>query len=213
MVALGAPVLNIGTLSPHWVEAMLAAAKARTGAASRSCSTLSAPARPATARETARRILDATEVAVLRGNPGEIATLVGAEAEVRGVELIDAGGDPAELARGRRRTLGVVASVTGAVDYASDDRHASRSRTARAALPDHGDGPHVDDRTGCFLAVRPDAAGGGGRGARRLRCRRRGRCARGGRSRQLPRRPRDALAAPDPATIDTRAKVEELVRA
>jgi hydroxyethylthiazole kinase-like sugar kinase family protein len=54
---------------------------------------------------SARRILDESEVAVLRGNAGEVATLVGAEAEVRGVESMDVGGDPADLAREAARTL------------------------------------------------------------------------------------------------------------
>src|SRR5829696_3480390 len=44
------------------------------------------------------RLLAEIDVAVLRGNAGEVATLVGVEAEVRGVESVGAGGDPAELA-------------------------------------------------------------------------------------------------------------------
>src|SRR6185312_17103422 len=65
---------------------------------------------------TSRRILDRVDVTVLRGNAGEIATLVGADAEVRGVESIAAGLEPAELAREAGRQLGLVASVTGPVD-------------------------------------------------------------------------------------------------
>ena len=38
--------------------------------------------------DTAQRILDEVEVAVLRGNAGEVATLVGVEAEVRGVDSL-----------------------------------------------------------------------------------------------------------------------------
>ena len=38
--------------------------------------------------ETSRRILGEVDVAVLRGNAGEIAALVGVEAEMRGVESI-----------------------------------------------------------------------------------------------------------------------------
>ena len=41
--------------------------------------------------DTARRILDEVRITVLRGNAGEVATLVGADAEVRGVESIAAG--------------------------------------------------------------------------------------------------------------------------
>src|SRR5262249_561912 len=108
MVALaGALVLNIGTLSPHWVEAMLAAGWVanerdvpvvldRVGAGATRYRT-----------ETAKRILDDVDVAVLRGNAGEVATLAGVDAEVRGVESIAAVNDPAELARTAAAQLAV----------------------------------------------------------------------------------------------------------
>ena len=43
--------------------------------------------------DTARRILDEVDVAVLRGNAGEVATLVGVAAEVRGVESVGVGAE------------------------------------------------------------------------------------------------------------------------
>src|SRR5206468_5026728 len=92
MVGLAsALVLNIGTLSPQWIEAMLAA-----GAAAEIPIVLDPVGAGATEfrTETAHRILDTVNVTVLRGNPGEVATLVGAHAEVRGVESITAGLDP-----------------------------------------------------------------------------------------------------------------------
>src|SRR5947208_15259428 len=73
----GALVLNIGTLSPHWVEAMLAAGRA---ANARGVPVVLDPVGAGATRyrtDTARRILDEVEVAVLRGNAGEVATLVG----------------------------------------------------------------------------------------------------------------------------------------
>src|ERR687898_312336 len=83
MVGLaGALVLNIGTLSPHWVEAMLRAARA---ANERGVPVVLDPvgAGATTYRtETARRILDVVDVTVVRGNAGEVATLVGVEADV-----------------------------------------------------------------------------------------------------------------------------------
>jgi hydroxyethylthiazole kinase len=113
-------VINIGTLSRHWVDAMLLAGRA---AAARRIPVVFDPV-GAGATEyrtaTARRILDLVDVTVLRGNAGEVATLVGAQAEVRGVESIGAGVEPAELARAAARRLGVVASVTGPVDHVSD---------------------------------------------------------------------------------------------
>src|SRR5215213_7039203 len=121
MVGLaGAVALNIGTLSPPWVDAMLAAGRA---ANERRIPVVLDPVGAGATRyrtETAKRILDEVDVTVLRGNAGEVATLVGVEAEVRGVESIGAGDDTAELARLAARTLDVVASVTGVVDHVSD---------------------------------------------------------------------------------------------
>src|SRR5439155_378593 len=99
MVALaGALVLNIGTLSPPWIDAMLAAGR---GANEQGIPVVLDPVGAGATRfrtETAKRILAEVRVTVLRGNAGEIATLVGVDAEVRGVESIDAGGDSAGLA-------------------------------------------------------------------------------------------------------------------
>ena len=121
MVALaGALVLNIGTLSPDWVEAMLAAGRA---ANARGIPVVLDPvgAGATTYRtETVQRILDVVRVTVVRGNAGEVATIVGVEAEVRGVESVGVSADPAELALQAARTLGLVVSVTGPVDHASD---------------------------------------------------------------------------------------------
>src|SRR2546421_4791588 len=123
MVALaGALVLNIGTLSPHWIEAMLLAGKA---ANEHGVPVVLDPVGAGATRfrtETARRLLNEVKVAVLRGNQGEVATLVGVQAEVRGVESIGAGGAPADLARTAARNLGLVASVTGVVDHVSDGK-------------------------------------------------------------------------------------------
>src|SRR5919109_3604197 len=121
MVGLaGALVINIGTLSPDWVDAMLAAGK---GANARGTPVVLDPVGAGATSyrtETAKRILDEVDVTVLRGNAGEVATLVGVEAEVRGVESMDVGGDAAEIARAAAKKLGVVASVTGPVDHVSD---------------------------------------------------------------------------------------------
>src|SRR5438045_7722939 len=116
----GALVINIGTLSPHWVEAMLLAGKE---ANANGIPVVLDPvgAGATTYRtETARRILDEVDVTVLRGNPGEVATLVGVEAEVRGVESIGSGASPAEIAGEAAWRFGCVASVTGPVEHVSD---------------------------------------------------------------------------------------------
>ena len=160
MVGLaGALVLNIGTLSPHWVEAMLAAGRA---ANARGVPVVLDPVGAGATRyrtETARRILDEVKVTVLRGNAGEVATLVGVEAEVRGVESVGVGGDAAELAREAGRTLGVVASVTGPVDHVSDgERAVAIANGDRMLATITGTGCMSSAMTGCFLAVNRDRA-------------------------------------------------------
>ena len=160
---------------------------------------------------TAQRLLDAVDVTVLRGNAGEVATLVGAEAEVRGVESIGAGLEPAELARTAARQLGLVASVTGPVDHVSDGERVlavANGHELLAAVT--GTGCISTALTGCFLAAKPDdplaaaaealaalgvaaedaAAGADGPGTFHARL-------------------YDALYALDPDTLDARARISE----
>jgi hydroxyethylthiazole kinase len=159
MVGLAsALVINIGTLSPPWVESMLAAGKA---ANARGIPVALDPVGAGATRyrtETAKRLLDEVDVAVLRGNAGEIATLVGVDAEVRGVESIAAGTDRVELARSAARAFGVVASVTGPVDHVSDgERTLSVANGHELLASVTGTGCMSTAITGCFLAANPGA--------------------------------------------------------
>jgi hydroxyethylthiazole kinase len=213
MVALaGALVINIGTLSPHWVDAMLAAGK---GATSRGTPVVLDPVGAGATSyrtETAKRILDEVDVTVLRGNAGEIATLVGVDAEVRGVESIGAGGEPAELAREAARALGVVASVTGPVDHVSD------GETVLAVANGHellarvtGTGCMSSAITGCFLAAKPEeplAAAAEALAAFGVAGEDAARDAKGPGSFHVNLY--DALAALDPETLDERTQVAKL---
>jgi hydroxyethylthiazole kinase len=210
MVGLaGALVINIGTLSPHWVEAMLFAGKAANRA--RIPVVLDPVGAGATSyrTETAGRILDEVEVSVLRGNAGEVATLVGVKAEVRGVESIAAGSAPEELALEAGRRLGLVASVTGPVDHASDGKRVVAVANGHELLASvSGTGCMSSAITGCFLAVKKDepleaaaealaAFGVAGEDAARG--------AKGPGSFHVNLY--DALAALDPDTLDARARI------
>jgi hydroxyethylthiazole kinase len=211
MAALaGALVLNIGTLSPHWVEAMVAAGRV---ANERGIPVVLDPVGVGATRyrtETAGRILEEVRVTVLRGNAGEVATLVGDQAEVRGVESIDAAGDAAELAARAGRRLGLVAAVTGPVDHISDGEHSIMVENGDAMLATiTGTGCISSALTGCFLAVNPErpldaaaaalvALGVAGEDAARD--------AKGPGSFHVNLY--DALAALDPATLDARARTQ-----
>jgi hydroxyethylthiazole kinase len=212
MVGLAsALVLNIGTLSERWIEAMLLAGRA---AGERGIPVVLDPVGAgATAyrTDTARRLLAEVRVTVLRGNAGETATLVGADAEVRGVESIASGLEPADLAREAGRQLGLVASVTGPVDHVSDGERTlavANGHPLLAAVT--GTGCISSALTGCFLVAKPAealeaaaealaalgvaaedaAAGAEGPGTFHARL-------------------YDALAALDPDTLDGRARISE----
>ena len=156
MVALaGALVLNIGTLSPHWVEAMVAAGKAANAQGTPVVLDPVGAGATLYRTETAKRILGEVGVTVLRGNQGEIATLVGVAAEVRGVESIGTGGDPSDLARTAAAGLGVIVSVTGPVDHVSDgERILSVANGHELLASVSGTGCMSTAITGCFLAAK-----------------------------------------------------------
>jgi hydroxyethylthiazole kinase len=154
----GALVLNIGTLSPHWVEAMLLAGRVANDLGIPVVLDPVGVGATAYRTDTAVRLLDELHVTVLRGNAGEIATLLGIEAEVRGVESIGAGADAADLARQAARQLGLVASVTGAVDHVSDGETVISIENGHPLMATiTGSGCMSSALTGCFLAVNRDA--------------------------------------------------------
>jgi hydroxyethylthiazole kinase len=210
MVGLaGALVLNIGTLSPHWVEAMVLAGRV---ANARGIPIVLDPVGAGATlyrTETAKRLLEELDVTVLRGNPGEVATLVGVEAEVRGVESIGAGGDPAGLTREAGRALGLVASVTGPVDHVSDGERVLAVANGHELLGRvSGTGCMSTALTGCFLAAKP---------AQPLEAAAEALAAFGVAGEDAARDARgpgtfhaslyDALAALDPDTLDARARI------
>jgi hydroxyethylthiazole kinase len=210
MVALaGALVLNIGTLSPHWVEAMVAAGKAANASG---IPVVLDPVGVGATRyrtDTAKRILSEVDVTVLRGNQGEVATLVGVAAEVRGVESIGAADDAADLAWTAARELGLVASVTGVVDHASDGEHVLAVANGHELLASvTGTGCMSSAITGCFLAVKRDApleAAAEALAAFGVAGEDAARDAKGPGTFHVNLY--DALAALDPATLDGRARI------
>ena len=154
--AAAALVLNIGTLSEHWVEAMILAGKAAGGPV------VLDPVGAGATRyrtDTAKRLLDELDIAVVRGNAAEIATLAGREAEIRGVEAIGAKDDPAELARAAANVLGTVAAVTGPTDHVSDGERMIAVSNGHALMATvSGTGCMATAITGAFLAAKPNAS-------------------------------------------------------
>ena len=155
--AAGALVLNIGTLSTPWIEAMLVAAKAANRAGVPVVLDPVGAGATSFRTETAKRILGEVEIAAVRGNAAEVATLAGRAAEIRGVESLGASDSGSELARAAAAGLGVVAAVTGAVDHVSDGERTIAVANGHELLATvSGTGCMATAVTGSFLAVARD---------------------------------------------------------
>ena len=153
MVGLAsALVVNIGTLDATFVEAVMLAGKRANergipvvldpvGAGATSFRT-----------KTAERLLSDLEIAVVCGNAGEIATIAGLEAEVRGVESL--AGDARQAAMKAAGSLGVTVAATGETDYVSDGERTLAVSNGHPLMGRVvGSGCASTAAVGCFAAV------------------------------------------------------------
>jgi hydroxyethylthiazole kinase len=152
----GALVLNIGTLSPEWVDAMVLAGRAanRHGAPV----VLDPVGAGATRMRTdaCRRILAEVAVAIVRGNAAEVSALIGEAAKIRGVDSVSAG-DPEALAAAAARALGCTVAVTGPVDHIAGPGGSAAVSNGVAILGQvTGTGCMSTALCGCFAAVNRD---------------------------------------------------------
>ena len=121
----GALVLNIGTLTHDWVDAMVKAG--------RKASELKTPiildpvGSGATALRTAsaKRILAETDVTVVRGNASEILSLRGAKSKTRGVDSVHSVEEASSAALTLAGELKAVLAITGEIDASCRRIHRS----------------------------------------------------------------------------------------
>jgi hydroxyethylthiazole kinase len=153
----GALVLNIGTLQPDWIEAMIVAGKRANelgipivldpvGAGATKLRT-----------DSTKRILNELKVSIFRGNKGEVAALAGVESVVRGVESISASASTEEVAERFVKAWGCCTAITGAVDVVTDGTriaHIGNGHEMMAKLV--GTGCMSDVIIGAFAAVNKD---------------------------------------------------------
>lgn len=159
VAAAGALVLNIGTLSAAQVDAMLIAGRrANDLGIPVILDPVGAGATPFRT-ETVHKLLDALEIAVLKGNAGEIGVIAGTGGSVRGVDSGGVAGDPVETARACARLTGTVVSMTGAVDVVTDGDRVFLVRNGNPAMDRlSGTGCMASSVTAAFVAVADDYA-------------------------------------------------------
>lgn len=152
----GALVLNIGTLSPAWVEAMLLAGNAArkhgkpivldpVGAGATSYRTA-----------TAVKLLDHLRPDVVRGNASEIRALLYREQGTKGVDSTHGAEQALDAARAVAERYGSVVVVSGPVDLVLSGGRVSRVHNGHPLMPRvTGLGCTATALIGAFAAINP----------------------------------------------------------
>jgi hydroxyethylthiazole kinase len=152
----GALVINIGTLSPAWIEAMLAAGRA---AHRRGIPIVLDPVGSGATKlrtETALRLLREISPTIVRGNASEIASLATPGERTRGVDSTRAAEDTVDIAAGVASAWHCVVAVSGATDIIVGEGEVVRLATGHPMMPRvTGMGCTATALTGAFAAVHP----------------------------------------------------------
>ncbi|HEK9101594.1 hydroxyethylthiazole kinase [Bacillus pfraonensis] len=153
----GALVLNMGTLRPEEVEAMLLAGKSANvhhvpvlfdpvGAGATSYRT-----------EVARHIPSEVKLAMIRGNAAEIANVINEKWEIKGVDAGTGNGDVVGIAKQAADELDTVAVITGKEDIVTDGERTIIVRNGHPILTKvTGTGCLLTSVMGAFAAVEKD---------------------------------------------------------
>ena len=150
-------VLNPGTLSPAWIAAMQTAGHR--------ANQLGIPiiydpvGVGATKLRTAtgRHFLQTLQLAVIRGNSGEIGALAGAGGRVRGVDSVEGVQDPAGVATQLAHRTQAVVAITGPRDFIADGRRVLGVDNGHPLLQTiTGSGCMATTVIAAFCAVAPD---------------------------------------------------------
>jgi hydroxyethylthiazole kinase len=158
MVSLaGALVLNIGTLSGAWIEAMvLAGKKANELGIPVILDPVGSGATPFRT-DTARRLLKEIKVGVVRGNASEVLSLKRSESTTKGVDSVHGVDEAAETARGLARDLSTTLVITGEEDLVTDGERTVRVANGHPLMGQiTGSGCTATALIGAFLAVEKD---------------------------------------------------------
>jgi hydroxyethylthiazole kinase len=158
MVAIAdALVLNIGTLSRQQIASMLKA-----GQRANECNIpiILDPVGAGATRmrtEAALMLLDRLEIAVLKGNAGEIGALAGTGGKVRGVDSQGAGGDALTIARSYAKDASTIVVISGATDIVTDGNRVLLTDNGHEMMGRlSGTGCMAASLTGAFAAVSRD---------------------------------------------------------
>lgn len=153
----GALLLNIGTLDPGLVESMLAAGRA---ANENGIPVVLDPVGAGATRlrtDSAVRLAGELDIAIVRGNAGEVLALAGSGGKVRGVDSMESLGEREDLIAAFAREHGWVVAVTGATDIVTDGRSTAVIENGHPLMGRvTGTGCAASTAVACFAAAMDD---------------------------------------------------------
>ena len=153
----GALVLNIGTLTEDWIASMIKAGKKATALGKPIILDPVGSGATALRTNSAKKIIEAAAVSVIRGNASEILSLRHEGSGTKGVDSVHSVDDAAETAKILAQALTTTLAITGPVDLVTDGRRVVRISNGHPLMGFvTGTGCTATAAIGAFLAVDND---------------------------------------------------------
>jgi hydroxyethylthiazole kinase len=153
----GALVLNIGTLTPYWVDSMLKAGKR---ANELNVPVILDPVGSGATKlrtDSAKRIIEELSIKVVRGNASEVLSLAHEGSKTKGVDSIHTVDEAADAALVLSKELNITLAITGKVDLITDGERIYRVSNGHDLMGYcTGTGCTATALIGAFLAVDSD---------------------------------------------------------
>ena len=122
----GALVLNIGTLTPYWVDSMIDAGKKANQA---KIPVILDPVGSGATKlrtDSAKRLIDELAISVVRGNASEVLSLAHEGSRTKGVDAVHSVDEAADAAVILAGELNTTLAITGPVDLITDGKNVYR---------------------------------------------------------------------------------------
>jgi hydroxyethylthiazole kinase len=153
----GALVLNIGTLTPYWIDSMVKAGKK---ANEMGVPVILDPVGSGATKlrtNSAKMLIDELSITVIRGNASEVLSLAREDSKTKGVDSIHSVDEASEAALALAAELGSTLAITGETDLITDGKRIHRVSNGHRLMGFvTGTGCAATAITGAFLAVDGD---------------------------------------------------------
>ncbi len=147
-------LINIGTIHPFDVDAMILAGQAANQNGVPVVLDPVGAGATAYRHATVRKILDKVNISAIRGNVSEMAFLADVAWQAKGVDAGNGEGDIAEIARIAAQKYQCCVAISGEIDYISDGKQVAKIYNGTPLFPKiTGSGCLLGATVGAFLAV------------------------------------------------------------